>query len=233
LLLLIGALRTAGDVGAQSPATLTPAQQRAILLNPAHRHWRIRAPDTAIVDMETSRGNLTIELIREWAPYGVDRFYNLARAGYFDDVRFYRVLPFFVAQFGLGSTPAVDRTWRTRSIPADSVRTTNARGTLTFAQRTPRDRNVDVFINLRDNGPLDTLGFAPIGRVVRGMEAADSLHSGYGELPSMPAPLGNPRRFYGEANRYLDQAFPKLDRIVRARLRQTADSSRSMPSSTR
>jgi cyclophilin family peptidyl-prolyl cis-trans isomerase len=99
------------------------------------------------------------------------------------------------------------------------VRTTNDRGTLTYAQFTPRDRATTLFINLRYNPSLDTLGFAPIGRVIAGMGVADSLYSGYGEIPASPAPLGNPRRFYGESNRFLDKEYPKLDRIVAIRLR--------------
>ena len=109
--------------------------------------------------------------------------------------------------------------WRRRSIRADSVRTSNARGTVSYAQFTPRDRSTTLFVNLRDNPRLDTLGFAPIGRVIGGMDIADSLTSRYGELPAMPAPLGNPRRLYAEANRYLDAEFPKLDRIVAIRVR--------------
>jgi cyclophilin family peptidyl-prolyl cis-trans isomerase len=96
----------------------------------------------------------------------------------------------------------------------DSVRASNLRGAVSFAQYTRTDRTTNVFINLRDNVALDSLGFAPIGRVIQGMEVVDSLYSGYGEIPAMPAPLGNPRRLYRESNRYLDQEFPKLDRIV-------------------
>ncbi len=204
---------------ADSSVALSAAQQRALLMNPARPFWKSKAPDTATVDVETSRGTFTVELIREWAPNGVDRFYNLARAGFFDDSRFYRVLPFYIAQFGHPGNPAVGAIWRGRKLRPDSVRTSNARGTLTFAQFTPRDRASTLFVNLRDNVNLDSLGFAPIGRVMAGVEVADSLYSGYGEIPAAPAPVGNPRRFYGESNRYLDKAFPKLDRIVSIRVR--------------
>ncbi|MBL8981052.1 MAG: peptidylprolyl isomerase [Gemmatimonadetes bacterium] len=207
---------------AQAPATArtpTPAQQRAILRNPAHPHWRQKAPDTVQFDMETSKGTLTIELVRAWAPHGVDRFYNLARAGFYDDTRFYRVILRFIAQFGIAANPLVNNTWGGRKLPVDSVRTTNARGTVTFAQYNPGNRTTNVFINLSDNAALDTLGFAPIGRVVSGMEVADSLHFAYGELPSSPPPLGNPKRLYAETNKILDAEYPKLDRIVRLVLR--------------
>lgn len=205
--------------GDSTPPPLTAAQRRVRLTNPAHPFWKAQAPDTAIFDVETSRGTFTLQLVREWAPSGVDRFYNLARAGFFDDTRFYRVLPFYIAQFGLASSPAVDAIWRDRKIRRDSVRASNVRGALTFAQHTPRDRSSTLFFNLRDNPTLDSLGFTPIGRVIEGMEVVDSVYSGYGELPSSPSPKGNPRRFYGESNRYLDKAYPKLDRIVAIRVR--------------
>ncbi len=201
-------------------APLSPAQRRALLLNPARPFWKTQAPDTVALDVETSRGTFTIELIREWAPNGVDRFYNLARAGFFDDSRFYRVVMFYIAQFGHPASPAVGAVWRDRKLRPDSVRTSNVRGTVTYAQFTPNDRATTLFINLRDNLNLDSLRFAPIGRVTEGMDVVDGLYSGYGELPSSPAPLGNPRRFYGESNRFLDKEYPKLDRIVSIRVRQ-------------
>lgn len=197
-----------------SAGVLSAAQRRALLLAPTRAFWKATAPDTAVLDVVTSRGTFTIELIREWAPHGVDRFYNLARAGFFDDSRFYRVLPFYIAQFGQPASPAVGATWRERKLRPDSVRSSNERGTLTYAQFNPRGRSTTLFINLRDNVNLDTLGFAPIGRVVMGMEVADSLYGGYGEIPASPAPMGNPRRFYAESNRFLDKEYPKLDRIV-------------------
>ena len=203
--------------GAQPPPTA--AQRRAALRNPAAAFWRTRAPDTVSLEVETSRGPFTVELVREWAPRGVDRFYNLARAGYFDDSRFFRVVPYYVAQFGIAGDPAVAATWRRRRIGPDSVRSNNLRGTLSFAQYTRTDRTTNLFINLQDNVALDSLGFAPIGRVLQGMDVVDSLFSGYGELPAMAAPLGNPRRLYAESNKYLDEEFPKLDRIVAIRVR--------------
>ncbi len=137
---------------------------------------------------------------------------------------------FFVAQFGLPGDPAVARTWTTATIPADSVRERNVRGTITFAQLKPTSRTTDVFINLRDNLSLDSLGFAPIGRVVDGMDVVDSLYSGYGNGPAAAAPIGNPKRLYGEANKYLDSEYPKLDKIIKV----TVDTiSKAKPDSTR
>ena len=165
------------------------------------------APATFTADIETSRGTITIELTRAWAANGVDRFYNLARSGYFDDSRFFRVLFGFVAQFGIAGDPAVANLWGRRTIPADSAREHNTRGTLSYAQFKPSDRTTNVFINLRDNPNLDTLKFAPIGRVIQGME------------PISDPPLGNPKRLYAESNRYLDEKYPKLDRIVKITIR--------------
>ena len=203
---------------AQDPATA--AGRRALLLAPAHRFWSTRAPDTVTADVETSRGTITVELIRAWAPRGVDRFYNLARAGYFDDSRFYRVVYGFVAQFGIARDPAIARLWNQRKLRPDSARATNARGTLAYAQFKPTDRTTNVFVNLRDNPALDSLGFAPIGRVVQGMEVADSLFSGYGDMTMAEPPLGDGARLYRESNRYMDARYPKLDRILKVTVRQ-------------
>lgn len=218
-------LSTAASAAAQAtttpaaPKLLTPAQARAALRNPAHPAWRAKAPDTVHFDVTTSKGAFVVELIREWAPAGVDRFFNLARTGYFDDSRFFRVIPFFVAQFGIAGDPRVATLWGSRRLPVDSVRGTNARGTLSYAQYAPDRRTTNVFVNLRDNTSLDSLGFAPIGRVIEGMEVVDSLYSGYGERPAAAAPIGDPRRLYGESNRYLDAVFPLLDRIVTVAVR--------------
>ena len=204
---------------AQSIAPLTAAQRRAALLAPKSAVWATRAPATVTADMETSRGLVTIELIRDWAPAGVDRFYNLARAGYYDDSRFYRVIYGFIAQFGIAGNPAIARAWSQRRLPADPVREHNIRGTIAYAQIATTDRATNVFINLRDNPVLDTLKFAPIGRVVHGMDVVDSLYAAYGEFPAAEAPLGNPKRLFGESNRYLDAKYPLLDRIVKITIR--------------
>ena len=204
---------------ATSDVPRTPAQRRALLLDPTRPFWKTHAPATFTADMETSRGTVTIELVRAWAPAGVDRFYTLARAGYFDDSRFFRVIYGFIAQFGIAADPAAANLWGSRTLPADSVREHNVRGTLAYAQFKPTDRTTNVFINMRDNPNLDTLKFAPIGRVVQGMEVVDSLYANYGELPISDPPLGNPKRLYAETNRYLDEKYPKLDRLIKITIR--------------
>ena len=200
-------------------APLTPAQRQAMLRAPSNAFWSTRAPDTVTADIQTSRGTITVELLREWAPHGVDRFYNLARAGYFDDSRFYRVVYAFVAQFGIAGDAAIARLWSQQKLRPDSARTPNARGTIVYAQTKPTDRNTNLFINLADNRSLDSLGFTPIGRVVQGMEVADSLYSRYGEMTMADPPFGDGKRLYRESNKYMDAEYPKLDRILKVTIR--------------
>ena len=197
-------------------APLDSARRRSLLYWPTDPFWATRAPDTVLVDIETTRGPITVALRRAWAPHGVDRAYNLARAGYFDDSRFYRVVGGFVAQFGLAGDPDVAGVWRRETLPPDARRASNARGTVTFAQHAPDGRTTTLFINLRDNRRLDALGFAPIGRVVKGMAVADRLYAGYGERPMAKA---NTTRVYGESNAFLDAKYPKLDRIRKVTVR--------------
>ena len=214
-LLLVGLLVAATHAArAQSPAR-RPAATPALYW-PTDPFWATRAPDTVVVDIETTRGPITVVLRRAWAPHGVDRAYNLARAGYFDDSRFYRVVDGFVAQFGLAGDPTIARLWSEQPLPPDPRRASNTRGTVSFAQFKPDDRTTNLFINLRDNPRLDALGFAPIGRVVKGMAIADRLYAGYGERPMAPA---NTARLYGQANAFLDARYPKLDRIRKVTVR--------------
>jgi len=201
-------------------APLTTAQRQAVLRAPSNAFWSTRAPDTVTADILTSRGTITVELLREWAPHGVDRFYNLARAGYFDDSRFYRVVYAFVAQFGIAGDPAIARLWSQQKIRPDSARTPNARGTIAYAQSKPTDRTTNLFINLANNPSLDSLGFVPIGRVVQGMDVADSLYSRYGEMTMADPPFGDGKRLYRESNKYMDAEYPKLDRILNVTIRQ-------------
>jgi peptidyl-prolyl cis-trans isomerase A (cyclophilin A) len=214
-LVLVGLLTAATHASrAQTPAR-RPAATPALYW-PTDPFWATRAPDTVVVDIETTRGTITVVLRRAWAPHGVDRAYNLARAGYFDDSRFLRVVDGFVAQFGLAGDPAIASLWSHERVPPDARRTSNARGTVTFAQFKPDDRTTNLFINLQDNVRLDALGFAPIGRVVRGMAVADRLYSGYGERPMAQA---NTARLYKEGNAFLDAKYPKLDRIRKVTVR--------------
>lgn len=187
------------------------------LLRPASETMNRRAPDVYRVVFVTSEGPVTVEVHRAWAPRGADRLYNLARHGFFEGGRFFRVVEGFVAQFGLSGRPEVDRAWRSHPIPDDSVRRTNARGTLTFASAGEDTRTTQLFFNLADNARLDGMGFAPVGEVVGGMEHVDSLYAGYGEGP--PRGEGpSQSRILEEGNAYLAEAYPRLDSIREARV---------------
>lgn len=175
------------------------------------------APDSFKVAVETSKGNFTIMARRDWAPRGVDRFYHLVRLGYFDEVRFFRVLRGFMAQFGINGDPRVNTAWEALSIEDDSVKQSNARGSVSFATSGPNTRTTQLFINYGNNANLDAMGFAPIGEVVEGMAVVDSLYANYGEgAPDGSGP--DQTRIASQGNAYLSQSFPRLDFIRRARI---------------
>lgn len=169
------------------------------------------APDSFRVEFQTSRGPFTVQVNRALAPKGADRFYQLVSTHFFDDARFFRVVPEFVAQFGINDNKKVNEEWDGKQIEDDSVRDHNVRGTLTFAHEGPNTRSHQLFLNLVDNKNLDAMGFAPIGHVVEGMPVVDSLYSGYGERINqhLVSTLGNS---------YLQRMFPKLDYIRTARV---------------
>ncbi len=170
------------------------------------------------VRVETTRGAFVVEVWRAWAPHGADRLYQLVRAGFFDDSRFFRVRSAFVAQFGIAGDPAVATAWRAAAIPDDPVRQTNARGTISYAMTGPDTRTTQLFINLVDNARLDAQGFAPLGRVVDGMEIVDRLYAGYGERSGGGMRGGQQDSVFVLGNAYLDRAFPRLDRLLRAQI---------------
>jgi peptidyl-prolyl cis-trans isomerase A (cyclophilin A) len=168
-------------------------------------------PDSFRVAFETTRGTFVVQINKDWAPKGADRFYTLVSQNYFDDTRFFRVVPGFIVQFGLSGDPKLNAQWRENTIADDSVRQSNVRGTITFATRGPNTRANQLFINFADNPRLDEMGFAPIGRVVEGMSVVDSLYADYGEAPDQEL-------IQTMGNSYLDRTFPKLDRIKTARI---------------
>lgn len=209
----LAALLTAG-------AVVGACARRSAMPRPDERP--VVAPDSFRVAFETTRGRFDVVARRAWAPNGVDRFYDLVRRQYYDSVAFFRVVPGFVAQFGLSGDPRVNDAWRTRSIADEPVRQTNRRGRIAFARGGRNTRTVQLFINLRDNSRLDTLnafGFPPIAEVVSGMEVVDSLYSGYGEgAPRGNGPVQDSIRAAG--NSYLARGFPRLDYVRRARVIQ-------------
>lgn len=183
--------------------------------NPADPGFAAQAPDSFRARFETTKGTFVIQVQRRLSPRGADRFYNLVRSGYYDGVRFFRVLPGFMAQFGIHGDTAVTSAWRERRIPDDPVLSTNIRGRVSFATAGPGTRTTQVFINYGNNDRLDAMGFAPIGEVVEGMEVVDSLYSGYGE----GAPRGrgpDQFRMHVEGEKYLARQFPRLDKVIRA-----------------
>jgi peptidyl-prolyl cis-trans isomerase A (cyclophilin A) len=184
--------------------------------------WKEQAPESYRVEFETSKGNFAIEVTRAWAPLGADRFYNLVKSGFYNEARFFRVLPGFVVQFGLPGDPGVGSSWRSARITDDSVTQSNRPGYLSFATAGPNTRTTQVFINLGDNAGLDRMGFAPFGQVVSGMDIVEQLYSGYGE--GAPGGRGPEQgRIHGEGNVYLEKDFPKLDYIRSARLTNTPE----------
>lgn len=201
----------------ETPAGSKGSADASPLLNPRSEEMSATAPDTFRVRFETSEGSFVVEGYREWAPRGADRFYNLVRHGFYDGNHFFRVLDGFVAQFGISGDPEISAAWSSATIPDDSVRASNERGTVTFATSGPDSRTTQLFVNLADNGRLDTMGFAPFGRVVEGMRVVESLYGGYGE----GAPRGDgpsQARIQERGNAYLRAEFPDLDSIARARI---------------
>jgi peptidyl-prolyl cis-trans isomerase A (cyclophilin A) len=191
----IAAQADAGKAGLKTPAAL-----------------KEKAPDKYKVKFDTSAGVIVIEVTRAWAPLGADRFYNLVKNGFYDDVRFFRVLGGFMAQFGMNGDPAIQGPWSKSNFPDDPVKESNKRGYVTFAKTSaPNSRSTQVFINFGDNASLDSQGFAPFGRVTEGMNVVDKLYSGYGSN-NVP----DQGRIMTEGNAYLLKSYPKLDYIKKA-----------------
>ena len=175
------------------------------------------APVTYKVKFDTSKGPFVITVHRDWAPLGADRLFNLVKAGFYDDVRFFRVIPGFMAQFGIHGRPSVMEAWRPARIKDDAVKQSNLRGYVTFATSGPNTRTTQLFVNFRDNAGLDKQGFAPVGQITAGMDIVDQLYDGYGE----GAPRGkgpDQGAMQTEGNAYLAKGFPKLDFIKSAEL---------------
>ena len=174
------------------------------------------APEVFHVKLDTSKGPIDIEVHRDWAPNGADHFYQLVKSGFYDGDRFFRVVRNFVAQFGISGDPATNVLWSTGTLPDDPVKEHNVKGTVTYAKNGPGTRTTQLFFNLRDNRKsLDGEGFAPIGKVVEGMDVVEGLYSFYGELP--PAGQGpDAVKIQQQGNEYLETHFPRLDYIKKA-----------------
>lgn len=201
---------------AAKPATATAAKvDYKKLLDPLK--LEAKAPETFKVKFDTSQGPFTVEVHRDWAPKGADRFYNLVANGFYDNVRFFRVISGFMAQFGINGDPKVNAAWQPAMITDDPVKRSNKRGMISFAMRGPDTRTTQLFINYNDNTRLDTMGFAPFAQVIEGMDVVDKLYSGYGEgAPRGAGPDQN--RLQSEGNTYLNASFPQLDYVKTARI---------------
>jgi peptidyl-prolyl cis-trans isomerase A (cyclophilin A) len=195
--------------GGADPALLQPAKLAA------------KAPDVYRAKFLTTKGVIVIEVHRDWAPQGADRFYNLVKHGYYNQASFFRVLSSprpFVVQFGINADPKVNAVWQGANIKDDPVTKSNGRGTVTFATGGPNTRTTQIFINLGDNKGLDGMGFAPFGTVVEGMDAVvDHLYGEYGEGAS-----GHQDLIQSGGKAYLDKNFPKLDSITSATIEEIA-----------
>jgi peptidyl-prolyl cis-trans isomerase A (cyclophilin A) len=171
-----------------------------------------KAPDTFKAKFETTKGTFVVEVHRDWSPNGADRFYNLVKNGFFDGVKFFRVVPGFVVQWGIHGDPSIASKWLKATIPDDPVKQSNKRGFITYAKSgAPNSRSVQLFINLADNARLDGMGFAPFGQITEGMDVVDKLYGDYGEgLTKLQG------RIAEEGNAFLDKNYPNLDTIKKA-----------------
>ncbi len=200
-LLLLLAL--AGCATTSSPALLDPSLASAT------------APEEYTVKLVTTQGVVLVDVVRDWAPQGADRFYSLVQSGYFDGNYFFRTVAGFMCQVGLHGDPAVTAAWRDAAIPDDPATQSNTKGRVTFAMAGPDTRTTQIFINLKDNLSLDSQGFSPFGQV-RDMKPVEKLWVGYGEARSMGGLGPEQPQIMEQGNEYLEAEFPKLDRIVRA-----------------
>jgi peptidyl-prolyl cis-trans isomerase A (cyclophilin A) len=213
---LIVATLLCSSAMAQAPKSAAPAQKAPAaagsgsLLNPASLH--ATAPADYKAEFVTTKGNFVIEVHRDWAPIGADRFYNLVRGGFFTNAAFFRVVPNFMVQFGLSANPAVNKAWQNANLRDDPVKESNKRGYITFAQTSaPNSRSTQVYINFKDNSFLDSQRFAPFGEVVEGMDIVDKITSQYGETPDQG-------RITDEGDAYISKSFPNIDKIKSARI---------------
>jgi peptidyl-prolyl cis-trans isomerase A (cyclophilin A) len=199
---------------------LAPAHHAAEDLDPERASQR--APDVFSARFATTKGDFVVEVRRSWAPHGADRFFNLVSMGFYDDTRFFRAIAGFMVQFGIPGDPVVAGKWQDARISDDPALQSNRRGLMAFAQTgAPNSRTTQVFIDYGDNSQLDAANFAPFGKVVQGMDVVDSLYAGYGEgAPNGSGPSQS--RVQTEGNVYLDGEFPKLDRILSARVLRPA-----------
>lgn len=189
------------------------------LLHPEDPVFSTQAPAEFHVRLQTTKGNILLEVKREWSPHGADRFYNLVRYGYYNNAAVFRIRRETWAQFGIAADAAIATAWRHQNIPDDPRVLSNTRGTIAYAFKDPNGRTTQLFINLRDNSAThDKEPFVPFARIVEGMEIADSLYNGYGEHSGGGIRGGKQDSLFAEGNAWLRTRYPKLDYIKRARI---------------
>ncbi len=215
LALALGAVGTFGTGRTSGTTPLgTPGTVRTI-----RSAGDVQAPELFRVKLETTKGAIVIDCVRAWAQRGADRFYELVTSDYYDDAAIFRIRPKTWAQFGINGKPALAQAWRSKTIPDDPFKQANVRGTVAFAWAVPNGRTTQVFINLRDNREThDKEPFVPFGRVVQGMDVADSLYDEYGEAAGGGIRAGKQQPVFDGGNDYFKKNFPKLDYIKTARV---------------
>ena len=212
VLTCLSVLAAPGMASAAEP----PTKSSNVLLHPADGFWKEQAPVRFRVRFNTGEGDFVVEVHRAWAPIGADRLYNLVRAGFFDDSRFFRVRADYIAQFGIPGDPKISAVWRELAIKDDPVRESNTRGSFAYAMTGPDTRTTQLYINLADNTHLDAQGFAPLGWVVEGIEVVDRLYAGYDEGAGGGMRGGKQGTIFSDGNAHLDRDFPMLTKLVRA-----------------
>ena len=192
------------------------ANSQGKLLNPDDATFKEQAPAAFKVLLETSKGNIIMEVKRAWSPNGADRFYNLVRNSFYNNAAVFRIRAGTWAQFGIAGDPGVAQVWRERMIPDDPLVESNLRGTVDYAFKVPNGRTTQVFINLKDNHAThDTVPFVPFAKVIQGMDVADALYAGYGESSGGGIRAGKQDAVFNGGNKYLKEHFPLLDYITR------------------
>jgi peptidyl-prolyl cis-trans isomerase A (cyclophilin A) len=209
--LLVSGLTSVAEGEKAGTNTVDKATTAADLTQPSK--LTEKAPDSYKVRFDTTKGAITIEVTRSLAPNGADRFYNLAKAGYFTDIAFFRVVPGFMVQFGMSGDPKTCAAWDKARIQDDPVKASNTRGMITFAMGGPNTRTTQLFINYGNNARLDQMGFPPFGKVSEGMDVVDKINGQYGDMPEQGGRGPDPQFIATQGTDYLKKNFPNLDYI--------------------
>ena len=212
----IGASRKSHSLNREHVTLKNMAYLFAVLLALSFNHHK--SPETFRVRFETTVVNFVIEVHRDWSPNGADRFYSLVRSKYYDDSRFFRVVPGRWAQFGISGDPKIAQQQRHVAIADDTLKEHNTPGYIAFSNTGPHTRSTQVYINLGDNSARNDIeaGFAPFGKVIEGMDVVEKLYSGYGEHSGGGMRAGHQDQMFEGGNAYLDREFPKLDKLIGA-----------------